>query len=67
MKNTIAVATFVLLGAGVAAVGAQLPNLRGSDTLEDVTQFMLAPGPPSVPGRPVASTSVVVAPAASSL
>ena len=42
MKNTIAGATFVLLGAGAAAIGAI--NLKGSDTLEDVTKFMLNGG-----------------------
>ena len=41
MKNTIAGATFVLLGASAATVGAI--NL-GSDTLEDVTKFMLRGG-----------------------
>lgn len=40
MKKTIASAIFLLAGAGAAAVGA---NLRGSDTLEDVTKFMLNP------------------------
>src|SRR5687767_6639829 len=40
MRKTIASAIFLLAGAGAAAVGA---NLRGSDTLEDLTKFMLAP------------------------
>jgi hypothetical protein len=39
MKKTIAAATFVLLGAGGAAIGAI--QLAGSDTLEDVTKIML--------------------------
>jgi hypothetical protein len=41
MRKTLASATFLLLGAGAAALGA---NLKGSDTLEDVTKFMLANG-----------------------
>jgi hypothetical protein len=40
MRKTIASAIFLLAGAGAAAVGA---NLRGSDTMEDVTKFMLNP------------------------
>jgi ABC-type phosphate transport system substrate-binding protein len=43
MKKTIAAATFVLLGAGGAAIGA-IP-ISGSDTLEDVTKFMLSQFP----------------------
>jgi hypothetical protein len=40
MRKTIASAIFLLAGAGAAALGA---NLRGSDTMEDVTKFMLNP------------------------
>ena len=42
MKTTLAAATFVLLGAGTAAIGAV--NLTGSDPLEDLVKFMLNNG-----------------------
>jgi hypothetical protein len=43
MRTTLASGAFVLIGAGAMAVGAQLPNLRGTDSMEDVTRYMLNP------------------------
>ena len=43
MKNWMAGADVRVASSGVAAVGAQVPKLRGSDALEDVTRFMLTP------------------------
>ena len=43
MRTTLASGAFVLIGAGAMAVGAQLPNLRGTDAMEDVTRYMLSP------------------------
>ena len=42
MKTTFAAATFVLLGAGAAAIGAV--EMKGSDNMYEVTKFMLASG-----------------------
>jgi hypothetical protein len=48
MRTTIAIATFLAVGAGAAGVGAL--NLKGSDTLKDLTVTMLTEAAPDCGG-----------------
>jgi hypothetical protein len=52
MKKSLMIATFLVVGAGAAGVGADIgttANLKGSDTLFDITTAMLLNCPGAVP------------------
>src|SRR5262245_33739018 len=59
MRTTIAIATFLALGAGTAGVGALNDiQLKGSDTLRELTLDVLASCPGADPAGPPGLTYI---------
>ena len=56
MRTTIAIATFLAVGTGVIGVGAL--NLKGSDTLKDLTVELLTDASPDCGGTGQAGTLI---------